>query len=80
MNPLRIDTGDPRWPCYKGPLYLTNAVILIYCTSNKRQYLSLSNDIFNSDEIYKYEKLYTKNVFFNKYLLIVHISLKDRQR
>ena len=37
--------------------------------------MSLSNDIFNSDEIYKCEKLYTKNVFFNKYFLIVHISL-----
>ena len=37
--------------------------------------MSLSNDVFDSDEIYKCEKLYTKNVFFDKYFSIVHISL-----
>ena len=37
--------------------------------------MSLSNDVFDSDEIYKCEKLYTKNVFWDKSFLIVHISL-----
>ena len=37
--------------------------------------MSLSNNVFYSDEIYKCEKLYTKTVFFDKYFSIVHISL-----
>ena len=37
--------------------------------------MSLSNDVFDSDEIYKGKKLYTKKVFFDKYFLIVHNSL-----
>ena len=37
--------------------------------------MSSSNDVFDSDEIYKCEKLYTKKVFFDKYFLIVHNSL-----
>ena len=37
--------------------------------------MSLSNDAFDSDEIYKCGKLYTKKVFFDKYILIVHNSL-----
>ena len=36
--------------------------------------MSLSNDVFDSDEKYKCEKLYTKKGFFDKYFSIVHIS------
>ena len=36
--------------------------------------MSPSNDVFDSDEIYKCENLYTKKVFFDKYFLIVHNS------
>ena len=37
--------------------------------------MSLSNDTFDSEDIYKCEKIYTKKVFFDKYFSIVHSSL-----
>ena len=36
--------------------------------------MSLSNDVFNSENIYRFEKLYTKKVFFCIYFSVVHIS------
>ena len=45
---LRIDTGDLRPICQNSCVSPTNARILIYCTSNERQYLYLSVDVFNS--------------------------------
>ena len=36
--------------------------------------MSLSNDTFDSEDIYKCEKIYTKKVFFDKYFSIVHSS------
>ena len=37
--------------------------------------MSLSNDAFDSENIYKCEKLYAKKVYFDTYFSIVHISL-----
>ena len=45
---LRIDTDDLRRICQNSCVSPTNARILIYCTSNERQYLYLSVDVFNS--------------------------------
>ena len=36
--------------------------------------MSLSNDVFNSENIYRFEQLYTKKVFFCIYFSVVHIS------
>ena len=38
------------------------------------QHFSLSTDVFNSQNIYKCEKLYTKKENFGIYFSIVHIS------
>ena len=75
---FRSEVGRPLFKDRDGrseAALLTNTRILIYCTSNERQYLSLSIDVFNSQNIYECKKMYTKKPNFGIYFSIVHISL-----
>ena len=74
---LMINTGDLRRICKNSSVSLNNVRILIHCTSDERQYFSLSVDVFNFKNIYECQKLYTKKVFFTCIFQssIVHLIL-----
>ena len=49
----------------------------MYYISNEREFLPLSNDVFNLESEYERRKMYMKKCFYYFYFLIVHFSIKN---